>query len=288
MKKPAHDASAALEALGFTPLESATYVELLRAGAQSGYRVAQSIGKAGANTYKALEALETRGAVVCEDGETRLYRAVPFDELAAMLSSEFAQRAQRASRALASVGRDAGDERVYRLSRPAQVYERARAMIDRTESFLLIDAFPQALDELRESIEAAAARGVDAIVHAYAPHELAGVRVIEAPRGAEVRARWPGAWLNVSADASEALNAYVLDDERTHGTWTQSAYMAWVLYCGAASETGLTHLAELAVRRPDMPLADALKTLDDIVRLDPPGRAPLYERLTKKEEGTQR
>ena len=286
MKKP-NEAAASLEPLGFTPLESSIYVELLGAGAQSGYRVAQSIGKAGANTYKALEALEARGAVVCEDGETRLYRAVPFPELAAMLSSEFAQRTQRAERVLATVGRDAGDERVYRLTRPAQVYERARAMIDRTEGFLLIDAFPPALEELRASIEAAAARGVDAIVHAYAPHQLNGVRVIEAPRGAEVRARWPGVWLNVSADASEALNAYVLDDERTVGTWTQSAYMAWVLYCGAASETGLTHLAELAVRRPEISLADALQTLDGIVRADPPGRAPLYDRLTKRGEGSR-
>jgi HTH-type transcriptional regulator, sugar sensing transcriptional regulator len=287
MKKSRPEASAALEALGFTPLESAIYLELLGSGAQSGYRVAQSIGKAGANTYKALEALESRGAVVCEDGETRLYRAVPFDELAAMLTSEFTRRAQLAHRALATVGRDAGDERVYRLNRPAQVYERARAMIDRTEAFLLIDAFPAALEELRPSIEAAAARGVDAIVHAYAPHELEGVRVIEAPRGEEVRARWPGLWLNVSSDASEALNAYILDDERTVGTWTQSAYLAWVLYCGAASETGLTHLAELAERQPDISLADALQTLEEIVRTDPPGRAPLYDQLTTKGEGSR-
>jgi HTH-type transcriptional regulator, sugar sensing transcriptional regulator len=286
MKPQRLEAASALEAMGFTALEARIYVDLLGAGAQSGYRVAQSIGKAAANTYRALETLEARGAVVCEDGERRLYRATPYAELTAMLSAEFARRAERAQNALASLEGKESDERIYRLTRPAQVYERARAMIERTREFLLIDAFPAALEELRSSIEAAASRGADVIVHAYAPQSMPGVRVIVAPRGAEVRARWPGAWLNVVADAAEALNAYVLDDQRTVGTWTQSAYLAWVLYCGSASETGLTHLAELAAREPQIPLANALRTLDDIVRTDPPGRGPLYEQLTKKKEAT--
>jgi hypothetical protein len=122
------------------------------------------------------------------------------------------------------------------------------------------------------------------IVHAYAPLALEGARVIVAPRGEQVRTRWPGAWLNVSADAAEALNAYVLDDDRAVGTWTRSAYMAWILYCGAASETALTHLAELAVREPHALLADALRSIDDIVRSDPPGRAPLYDQLATTKE----
>jgi hypothetical protein len=286
MNQTREDAAAALEALGFTALEAQIYVELLGAGAQSGYRVAQLIGKAGANTYRALESLEGRGAVVCEVGNPRLYRATPYAELSAMLSSEFARRTERAQRTLASVELDESDERMYRLTRPDQVYERARAMIERAASFLLIDAFPAALEKLRESIEAAALRGVDVIVHAYAPHALEGVRVIEAPRGAQVRDRWPGAWLNVNADASEALNAYVAGDEGTTGTWTQSAYFAWVLYCGTASETGLTHLFELASREPDVPLADALRSLDDIVRTDPPGRGSLYQQLTEKKEAS--
>jgi hypothetical protein len=199
-----------------------------------------------------------------------------------MLSSDFARRTERAQRLLAEVGGGESDERIYRLSNPGQVYERARAMIAGTAEFLLIDAFPDALEELRESIEAAAARGVSVIVHAYASHELRGARVIEAPRGAEVRARWPGAWLNVSADASEALNAYILDDDRTVGTWTASPYLAWVFYCGTASETGLTHLAALAAHDPELALGTALQTLERIVRSDPPGRDSLHQSLAKK------
>jgi len=287
MKQSRQEAASALEALGFTALEANVYLELLGAGAQSGYRVAQSIGKAAANTYRALEVLDARGAVVCEDGETRIYRAVPYDELSAMLASEFARRAERAKRVISSVDRASGDERVYRLTRPSQVYERARAMIERATTFLLIDAFPEALEELRESIEAAAGRGVDAIVHAYAPQRLRGVRVIEQPRGAEARAAWPGVWLNVSADALEALNAYVLDDEHTTGSWTQSACLAWILYCGSASETALTHLADLAAREPGVSLAAALRTLGDIVRTDPPGRGSFHQQLTKKKEASR-
>lgn len=43
--------------LGFTETEALAYCELQRAGPSTGYRIAQGIGKAQANTYKALSTL---------------------------------------------------------------------------------------------------------------------------------------------------------------------------------------------------------------------------------------
>src|SRR5215813_10675313 len=91
-----------LQELGFAPLESSVYVQLLRQGPASGYRVAQALGKPIANIYHAIESLQTKGAVTSVDGgDTRLCRAVDPTELLAALQRAYAGRCASAERALA-------------------------------------------------------------------------------------------------------------------------------------------------------------------------------------------
>ncbi len=276
------DPAGALEALGFTALEARIYVALLRGGPQTGYRIARHVGKAVANTYKALDELAQRGIVACEDGSARLYRATPYAEVSATLAGDFTRRAREASDALAALEGDRSDDRVYRVHGSAQIYERARTLLAAARSIAVVDAFPEALDELAPAIRDVASRGVDVSVHAYAPASLAGARVIVAPNGDAVRARWPGTWLNVSADGAAALVAHLLDEDRTVGVWTESPHVAWTIYCGLASETALVALAELAAREPSISLADALNSITAIVRHDVPGRVALASRMSKK------
>lgn len=49
--------------LGFTGLEADVYTALLAESPTTGYRVAQALGKAVANTYKAIASLEAKRAV---------------------------------------------------------------------------------------------------------------------------------------------------------------------------------------------------------------------------------
>ena len=74
-----------LVALGFTALEAEVYIYLLGASPATGYRVAQAIGKPIANTYKAIEALESKGAVIVEHSANKLCRAIPAEELLGQL-----------------------------------------------------------------------------------------------------------------------------------------------------------------------------------------------------------
>src|SRR4051794_30795350 len=109
---PPKSALAALASFGFTDLEAEVYVFLLRESPATAYRVAQAIGKPVANTYKAVESLQAKGAVVVEEGASRMCRAVPAGELLARLEHSFRERKTAAARALASVKRAAGDDRV--------------------------------------------------------------------------------------------------------------------------------------------------------------------------------
>jgi HTH-type transcriptional regulator, sugar sensing transcriptional regulator len=282
MRISPEDAAASLEAIGFTALEARIYVELLRSGALTGYRIAQLVGKATANTYRALEALSQRGIVYCEDGPTRVYRAAPYAEVAAVLAVDFQRRMLLSTQALSSFDRGRSDDRIYRLHGADQIYERANRLVAQAKSIVVVDAFPDALEQLRPALEDAAANGVAVIVHAYAPAQIRKGRVVEAPHAEAIRAQWPGTWVNVSADGSAALIAHVLDDDRTVGIWTENPHVAWMFYCGIASETALARLRELAAADPSLSITDALRDVGDILVSDVPGRAALSRQISKK------
>src|SRR5437764_15136779 len=89
----------ALIELGLSGSEAAAYAYLVRHSPATAYKVAKGIGKPVANTYKAIASLEEKGAVLVDDGESRLCRAVPPEEFLARLDRRF--RAQR-SRAAAT------------------------------------------------------------------------------------------------------------------------------------------------------------------------------------------
>src|SRR5436190_9967806 len=109
------DTFQSLTGLGFTELEAEVYVSLLRHSPATGYRVAQSIGRPVANTYKAIESLQYKGAVLVDEGSNRLCRAVPAEELLAQIERSFQHRRQEAAKALASLHAAPEDDRVYQL-----------------------------------------------------------------------------------------------------------------------------------------------------------------------------
>src|SRR4051812_35804269 len=116
------EAIEALVALGFTGLEAEVYAWLLGESPATGYRVAQALGKPAANTYKAIESLQQKGAVLVEDGESRLCRAVPAEELLRQAERGFAEKRAAAARALSELRGPGGDERVYTIRTADQVF----------------------------------------------------------------------------------------------------------------------------------------------------------------------
>ncbi len=109
--------------LGFTALEAEIYTYLLGASAVTGYRVAQALGKPAANTYKAIESLQRKGALMVDDGESRVCTAVPPEELFGALERRFTETREKAEQALAEIGRGGSDERLYQLATGSQVVE---------------------------------------------------------------------------------------------------------------------------------------------------------------------
>ncbi len=237
------DPAAALAALGFTETEALVYCELLRASPASGYRLAQAIGKAPANTYQALAALTQKGAVVVDDSAGKSFRPAPPAELIAALERGYEARARTAGLALEQLYKPPEDDRIYQLATAAQALERARAMIDAAREILLFDLFPEPLQLLKPNLERTHAQGVRVAGVGYAPAET-GFALIDS-RGMSMADRWPGLQLSLVADAREYMVVLLSHDATRvlHGVWSDSAYLSALQHNALASEIRLSALA---------------------------------------------
>jgi sugar-specific transcriptional regulator TrmB len=239
----------ALVALGFTELQAEIYLHLVEASPATGYAIAKAIGRPVANTYKAVESLWQKGAVLVDetsDASARVCRAVPGAELLRALESDFRRHQRAAAATLKRLKPARGDDGVYTLASVEQVVERCDAMVRRARDVVLADAFPEALSWVEAPLAAAARRGVHVAVKTYAPVSSSGIDAVVLAGGDKVLERWPGQWLNVVVDGREFLLSYSSVDgtELHQALWSRSPYVSWAYHSALTSEIGEARLVE--------------------------------------------
>lgn len=236
------DADEGLVALGFTEVEARVYCELLKGSPATGYRLAQTLGKAPPSIYQALASLELKGAVLVEEGEPRSFRPVPPDEVLAALQRGFESRSREAADALRKLHAPAQDDRIYHLKSTAQVMERARAMISGATEQLLFDLFPPPFDVLAPVLTQASARGISIAGLVYDETPKMPFDCVRSSDAAFVRERWPGAQLTLVVDAREFLVALLTPDGTgvKQAIWSDSGYLACLQHSGLSAEVRLS------------------------------------------------
>lgn len=275
----------ALAALGFTAAEAETYLVLLQTSPTTAYRVSQRTGRPVANTYKAVASLQQKGAVLVDDGASRLCRAVAPDELLAARARAFDAHRERARHLFSSLRRDEDDERVYRIASTEQVLERARQMLAAAREVVLVDAFPAALRALATQLQACARRGPRVVVKVYEPPgtDLDPIETVLANDAAHALEVWPGQQLSLVSDAETHLLALLDDDLRVvhQGVWSASAFLSCMQHNHLANEIRLTAVHGQSRLAPGRTL-DSLSILDH----EPAGLQALRRRLAPAAETT--
>lgn len=237
------EAAQVLSGLGFTGLESEVYAFLVRESPATGYRVAQAINKPVANTYKAIQSLQAKGAVEVEDGESRRCRAVPHEELLDRLGREFEAKRKNAKDFLGSLGAATTDDRVYQLRSVNQVLQRAREMLTGAEQVVLAVVSSVLLTELSDAFLDAATRGVDVRIKTEADVPIARAEVSVALRKDDLVVCSPHPTLRLAVDGKKHLAAVVQGSE-AQAIFTQSPALALMSHEGIASELALLVIAE--------------------------------------------
>ncbi len=222
-----------LQNLGFSPLEADAYLALLSEPGITGYRVAQIIGKPVPNTYKTLDNLDNRGAIISDhSGRSRLFSAVPVDEFIDSKVRELEISRKQLTKELSDVHATIPEEGIYRLQNVQQVYSKAEKMIAEAETSLLIDIDPIPLAQLQPSIDRAVARGLRPLVHVHSDsmdHRIDGCEVVNS-----CKLDWPGEWLVVHSDGKEYLIAVITPDEHRilQAVWSRNAFIAPLIFHG--------------------------------------------------------
>lgn len=212
----AEDGIASLVALGFTDLEARVYAHLVAEGEATGYRIAQATGKPVANTYKAIESLERKGAVLVEDGSTRVVRAIDPQRVLDGMAKRHEGDRKRAQAALKRFERGEEDGRTYTVSSDVQAVERARQMLAEAEVVALLRGSAEVREAVGAEIADAEARGVDV-------------------------ATMTGEGLALAVDGVQCLVA-------PEGIWTRNPAIARLVFDGLAAEVAL---AEVGVQLAD-------------------------------------
>ncbi len=240
------DSSQILTPFGFTSLESEIYTFLLKESPSTGYKVARDIGKPTANTYKAIESLQAKGAVVVEQGSNRLCRAVPGDELLARLTRDFEWKRASAEMELSKISTASRDEGLYALKSRSQALEKARQMIAKAEHVVLMVAKGEMVSQLREGIVALATRKVPLYLLSDQSPDVRSVKF----------ANLGGPQLNdlqVVIDAAECMIALFGKgkEDVIQAMWTQSHYIACNQYRAISQMAGTNlHIPALSTLEP--------------------------------------
>jgi sugar-specific transcriptional regulator TrmB len=230
--------------LGLTKLETAIYVFLLENSPATGYSIAKGIGKPDANTYRAIESLHSKGAIVVEDGKTKLCRAISPDELLNGFQRRFDDLKQQAKTELKRLKSSPADNRIYQLQTTNQVISRFRSMFSSCQRVAVLDFFPFMLRELRHDVISAAKRGVKITIQVYQPCDLPGVEMIVAHDGESIVKKWPGTWANGVFDGEEYLLSFLSKDgqEVIQAVWSNNQYLSWIYFSEIVHEIMAHHL----------------------------------------------
>lgn len=234
------DSVKALSDLGFTNLEAEIYAFLLQESPATGYRIAQAIGKPAANTYKAIQTLEGKGAVIVEDGTSRMCRAVSSDELLSRLSREFELKRRTAMTSLSKLNHPSSDERIYQVRSREQVFQRYREMLVEAKQVVLGVLPAVFAQDLAEDLLATAARDVDIALKSDPNVRIERVEIV--PDAGHARARLT---LQLVVDGEQMLVAGFDDGGGLlQALWTRSPMLAVMQHDGLAAELCLTVLSE--------------------------------------------
>jgi sugar-specific transcriptional regulator TrmB len=148
-----------LERLGLSAYAARTFVALVDLGDGTAKDVSETVDVPRTRVYDAAEELSDRGLVEIESATPRRFRAVPIERAVLVLGTEYADRIDEVTAALASVaGTESSLARddLWRTTDDESIRERQRAIVadaDRTLLFATDGPVPseQLLAELREA-----------------------------------------------------------------------------------------------------------------------------------------
>lgn len=251
---------AMLTELGLSGLEAEVYITVLEESGSTGYRISQVLGKAAPNTYKALNSLVVKGAILLDEGEgSKTYTAVSVDELAEQQRRNIASLAEEIGKSLESRYKRTKQSGLYSLTSVSQVFARAEVMIREAKVSIVMDADVNPVKEMSGILESAAARGVKVLIHGREPLSIPGCEYISS-----VTEGWAGDMMVLIADSAEYLICFMTSGMSvvTKAVWS-SNFVAPCLHRSYLGKAMFYRMAML-LSKPDITIDELRTQMKDV------------------------
>jgi len=219
-----------LRVLGMSLYEAKVYVGLLQHGPQNGNELSKSAGLPSSKVYSTLEKLALLGIVhrVRRDSVTR-YVCIAPDELIERFRTQFSEPLDYLERALPGLGTLVPSTEVLTVAGLDAIFENSRSIINSAQKEIIVSVWAQDLDDLRDALVQAAARGVSVFAMLYG--EEASLEVgswLHHGYSDIVGDRLKGRMLTVATDHEEALIAHIPHRGEATGVRTRNPVLTLV------------------------------------------------------------
>lgn len=210
-----------LRKMDFTEYEAKVYLALLEKSPLSGYAVALNSGVPRSKVYEVLGTLVSRGDIFATQEDTPLYTPLSPQELIALRKQRAEQVFAEADTALDTYTTTLRNrEGIWNISGHETILNRATEIIREAKVRLLLEAWTEDIETLRDALEAAAQRGVLIQIVTYGDLTLPFAEIFPHDSSDEITTEYGGRWLIVSADNREIIAGIVSLDTDSRAAWT--------------------------------------------------------------------
>ena len=278
-----------LRELGLNQLESEIYMFMLPQPPMTAYKIAKNVGKPTANVYKAVETLSRKGAMIVEDGSSRICSAVPAHIFLQRAEQDYHEVSLKAWNVLKNIEVSPIDEIVFRVDSIELVYTYCREMLEKAEAIVVIDAFPVPLRKIAPLVSKATNRGVEVFIEAYESITIEGAQITYIPIADKLVNQWSAQQLNVVVDGKENLMALLTQDGSgvLQAFWSNSLYLSCLQHGGRLCEQTLVRAIQ--ARRNGASVDEIISIIENhpfFVTKAVPGQEELNRRYAIKKESS--
>jgi sugar-specific transcriptional regulator TrmB len=223
MRSVYEDVLASLQALGLSLYEARLYVGLLAGGPQNGNELSKTAGVPSSKVYGTLNKLVRSGVVSQVSGPDGVeYACVSAEVLTEKLRRKFDEPLEHLETVLPSISGGHVEPSILTLSSWDIISEEARKIIRGAQQNLRLSIWSEHLDEIREDLADAEARGVEVFAMIYGEGSLEAGSWLQHSYREIVADRLGGQMLTLVADGREVLIAHLPHNHPALGIRTEN------------------------------------------------------------------
>lgn len=220
-----------MKKFGITESETAVYVTLLESGKLSGYEVSKRSGVARSKIYNLLENLVTKGLVIVNKTEPKLYQGLSPEEFIQNLEQSVQQDITNLNHQLQSIKEEnADDDLLWKVVGYENIQSKANFLIQKAQTSLYIQIWEQDLTpELIANLKEAESKLEHFVLILFKEHdtfELPFKRYYNHGFEEKKLLDFGNRWLNVISDSKEVLfGDFNFSNKEVEAIWTKNNAM---------------------------------------------------------------